>query len=244
MAGEVMQMIVGNLTADPELRYTQAGVAVANMTVASTPRTFDRQANEFKDGEPFFMRVAAWRELGEHAAQSLGKGMRVIVYGALKQGSYEKDGVKVPTLTLEAEQIGPDLRFAVAQVTKATGNRNQDQRQGQYQQQQNGGQPPQQQGYGQPPQGGGYAGPPQGGGYGGPPQGGGYQPPQQQAGPPQGQQPPAQQREPWQGQQPPAQQAAPTEAPPFQQQPPAQGAGSTDVWGQPVAGAYNDETPF
>jgi single-strand DNA-binding protein len=237
MAGEVMQMIVGNLTGDPELRYTQAGVAVANMTVASTPRTFDRQTNEFKDGEPFFQRVSVWRELGEHAAQSLGKGMRVIVYGALKQGSYEKDGVKHQTVTLEAEHIGPDLRFAVAQVTKATGNRNQDQRQGQYQQQQNGGQQgygqqPPQQGYGQPPQGGGYAGPPQGGGYGGPPQGGGYQPPQQQqAGPPAQQQPPQQQ-------------GAPAEQPPFQQQPPAQAAAATDVWGQPAAGTYNDETPF
>jgi len=123
MAGETPLTIVGNLTADPELRYTQNGLPVVNLTIASTPRVFDRQANEFKDGETLFMRASAWREMAEHIAGTLAKGTRVVAVGNLKQKSYEtKEGEKRTTVELEIDEIGPSLRYATAQVTRAAGN--------------------------------------------------------------------------------------------------------------------------
>jgi len=120
MAGETVITVVGNLTADPELRYTQNGLAVANFTIASTPRTFDRQANEWKDGEALFLRASVWREFAEHVAGSLTKGSRVIATGRLKQRSYEtKEGEKRTSIELEVDEIGPSLRYATAQVTRA-----------------------------------------------------------------------------------------------------------------------------
>lgn len=120
MAGETIITVVGNLTADPELRYTQSGLAVANFTIASTPRTFDRQANEWKDGEALFLRASCWREFAEHVAGSLTKGSRVIASGRLKQRSYEtKEGEKRTTIELEVDEIGPSLRYATASVTRA-----------------------------------------------------------------------------------------------------------------------------
>ena len=122
MAGETIITVVGNLTADPELRYTQNGLAVANFTIASTPRTFDRQANEWKDGEALFLRASVWREFAEPVAGSLGKGSRVIATGRLKQRSYEtREGEKRSTIELEVDEIGPSLRYATAQVTRASG---------------------------------------------------------------------------------------------------------------------------
>src|SRR3954463_414406 len=122
MAGETVITVVGNLTADPELRYTQNGLAVANFTIASTPRTFDRQANEWKDGEALFLRASVWREFAEHVAGSLTKGSRVIAQGRLKQRSYEtKEGEKRTSIELEIDEIGPSLRYATAQVTRAAG---------------------------------------------------------------------------------------------------------------------------
>jgi len=124
MAGETITTIVGNLTADPELRYTQNGLAVVNFTVASTPRTFDKQKNEWVDGEALFMRCSCWREFAEHVAGSLTKGSRVIVQGRLKQRSYDdKEGNKRTTIELEVDEIGPSLRYATAQVTRAQSNR-------------------------------------------------------------------------------------------------------------------------
>jgi single-strand DNA-binding protein len=124
MAGETIITVVGNLTADPELRYTQNGLAVANFTIASTPRTFDRQANEWKDGEALFLRASVWREFAEHVAGSLTKGSRVIASGRLKQRSYEtKEGEKRTTMELEVDEIGPSLRYATATVTRAQSNR-------------------------------------------------------------------------------------------------------------------------
>lgn len=120
MAGETPITVIGNLTADPELRYTQNGLAVVNLTIASTPRVFDRQANDFKDGETLFMRCSAWREAAEHIAGSLTKGTRVVAYGNLKQRSYEtKEGEKRSSIELELEEIGPSLRYATASVTRA-----------------------------------------------------------------------------------------------------------------------------
>jgi single-strand DNA-binding protein len=122
MAGETPLTIVGNLTADPELRYTQNGLPVVNLTIASTPRVFDRASNEFKDGETLFMRCSAWREMAEHIAGSLTKGTRVVAQGNLKQKSYEtKEGEKRTTVELEIDEIGPSLRYATAQVTRAAG---------------------------------------------------------------------------------------------------------------------------
>lgn len=122
MAGETIITVVGNLTADPELRYTQSGLAVANFTIASTPRTFDRQANDWKDGEALFLRASCWREFAEHVAGSLTKGSRVIATGRLKQRSYEtKDGEKRTAIELEVDEIGPSLRYATAQVTRSSG---------------------------------------------------------------------------------------------------------------------------
>jgi single-strand DNA-binding protein len=124
MAGETVITVVGNLTSDPELRYTQNGLAVANFTIASTPRTFDRQANEWKDGEALFLRASVWREFAEHVAGSLTKGSRVIAQGRLKQRSYEtKEGEKRTSMELEIDEIGPSLRYATASITRAQSSR-------------------------------------------------------------------------------------------------------------------------
>ena len=120
MAGETVITVVGNLTADPELRYTQNGLPVANFTIASTPRNFDRQANEWKDGEALFLRASVWREFAEHVAGSLTKGMRVVATGRLKQRSYQdREGNNRTAIELEVDEIGPSLRYATAQVTRA-----------------------------------------------------------------------------------------------------------------------------
>jgi single-strand DNA-binding protein len=122
VAGETIITVVGNLTADPELRYTQGGLAVANFTIASTPRTFDRQSNDWKDGEALFLRASVWRDFAEHVAGSLSKGSRVIATGRLKQRSYEtKEGERRTTIELEVDEIGPSLRYATAQVTRTSG---------------------------------------------------------------------------------------------------------------------------
>ncbi|BAU31084.1 single-stranded DNA-binding protein [Microcella alkaliphila] len=122
MAGETVITVVGNLTADPELRYTQNGLAVANFTIASTPRTYDRQSNEWKDGEALFLRASVWRDFAEHVASSLTKGMRVVAQGRLRQRSYEtKEGEKRTTIELDIDEIGPSLRYATAQVTRSSG---------------------------------------------------------------------------------------------------------------------------
>lgn len=119
MAGETVITVVGNLTADPELRYTQGGDAVANFTIASTPRTFDRNSNEWVDGEALFLRANVWKEFAEHVAGSLTKGSRVIASGRLKQRSYEtKEGEKRTSFELEIDEIGPSLRYATASVTR------------------------------------------------------------------------------------------------------------------------------
>jgi len=120
MAGETVITVVGNLTSDPELRYTQNGLAVANFTIASTPRNFDRASNEWKDGEALFLRASVWREFAEHVASSLTKGARVIATGRLKQRSYEtKEGEKRTAIELEVDEIGPSLRYATATVSRA-----------------------------------------------------------------------------------------------------------------------------
>jgi single-strand DNA-binding protein len=112
MAGDTSITIVGNLTADPELRFTPSGAAVSNFTVASTPRQFDKQANEWKDGEALFLRCSIWRQAAEHVAESLRKGDRVIVTGRLKQRSYEtSEGEKRTVFEVDAEEIGPSLKF-------------------------------------------------------------------------------------------------------------------------------------
>jgi len=118
MAGETTITVIGNLTNDPELRFTPSGSAVANFTIASTPRTFDRQSNEWKDGETLFLRAAVWREAAENVAESLTKGMRVIVSGRLKPRSYEKDGEKRSVIELEVDEIGPSLKYANAKVNR------------------------------------------------------------------------------------------------------------------------------
>jgi single-strand DNA-binding protein len=124
VAGETVITVVGNLTADPELRYTQNGLAVANFTIASTPRNFDRASNDWKDGEALFLRASVWREFAEHVAGSLTKGSRVIATGRLKQRSYEtKEGEKRTSIELEVDEIGPSLRYATAQVTRAASSR-------------------------------------------------------------------------------------------------------------------------
>jgi len=124
MAGETVITVVGNLTADPELRYTQNGLAVANFTIASTPRTFDRQSGEWKDGEALFLRASVWRDFAEHVAGSLTKGSRVIASGRLRQRSYEtREGEKRTTIELEVDEIGPSLRYATAQFTRAQSSR-------------------------------------------------------------------------------------------------------------------------
>ncbi|UGS26357.1 single-stranded DNA-binding protein [Microbacterium resistens] len=120
MAGETIITAVGNLTADPELRYTQSGLPVANFTIASTPRNFDRQTNEWKDGDALFLRCSVWREFAEHVAGSLTKGMRVVAQGRLRQRSYQdREGNNRTAIELEVDEIGPSLRYATAQVTRA-----------------------------------------------------------------------------------------------------------------------------
>ncbi|MGC5627795.1 single-stranded DNA-binding protein [Georgenia sp. Z1344] len=119
MAGDTIITVVGNLTADPELRFTPSGAAVANFTVASTPRTFDRQSNEWKDGDTLFMRCSVWRDAAENVAESLTKGMRVMVQGRLTQRSYEtQQGEKRTVVEMQADEVAPSLRYATAKVTR------------------------------------------------------------------------------------------------------------------------------
>ncbi|WP_277670986.1 single-stranded DNA-binding protein [Saccharomonospora viridis] len=120
MAGDTIITVVGNLTADPELRFTPSGAAVANFTVASTPRKFNRDTSEWEDGEPLFLRCSLWRQAAENVAESLSKGTRVIVQGRLVQRSYEtSEGEKRTVMELQVDEIGPSLRYATAKVNKA-----------------------------------------------------------------------------------------------------------------------------
>ncbi|MGN6606474.1 MAG: single-stranded DNA-binding protein [Jatrophihabitans sp.] len=119
MAGETIITVVGNITADPELRFTPSGAAVASFTIASTPRTFDRNSNEWKDGEALFLRCSIWRQAAENVAESLTRGMRVIASGRLKQRSYEtREGEKRTVIELDVEEIGPSLKYASAKVNR------------------------------------------------------------------------------------------------------------------------------
>lgn len=120
MAGDTVITVIGNLTDDPELRFTPSGAAVANFTVASTPRTFDRQTNEWKDGETLFLRCSIWRQAAENVAESLQKGMRVIAQGRLVSRSYEdREGQKRTVNELQVDEVGPSLTWATAKVTRA-----------------------------------------------------------------------------------------------------------------------------
>jgi single-strand DNA-binding protein len=118
MSGDTTITLVGNLTADPELRFTNSGAAVVNFTIASTPRTFDRTANEWKDGQALFLRCNVWRQPAENVAESLTRGMRVIVTGRLVQRSFEKDGEKRTVYEVEVDEVGPSLRYATASVQR------------------------------------------------------------------------------------------------------------------------------
>ncbi|MGI4896494.1 MAG: single-stranded DNA-binding protein [Janthinobacterium lividum] len=121
MAGETVITLVGNLTNDPELRFTPSGAAVANFTVASTPRTFDRQSNEWKDGETLFMRCAIWREAAESVAESLTRGTRVIVTGRLQSRTFDtKEGEKRTVIEMQVDEVGPSLRYATAKINKTS----------------------------------------------------------------------------------------------------------------------------
>ena len=121
MAGETPITVIGNLTADPELRFTPSGAAVANFTVASTPRTFDKQSNEWKDGEALFLSCSVWRQAAENAAESLVRGMRVIVSGRLKSRSYEdREGNKRTVFEIDVDEVGPSLKYATAKVSKTS----------------------------------------------------------------------------------------------------------------------------
>lgn len=121
MAGETTVTVIGNLTTDPELRFTPAGSAVANFTVASTPRVFDRESGAWRDGDPLFLRCSLWRQYAENVAESLVRGARVIVHGRLRQRSYDtKEGEKRTVIELEVDEIGPSLRYATAKVTKVS----------------------------------------------------------------------------------------------------------------------------
>jgi single-strand DNA-binding protein len=121
MAGDTVITVVGNLVDDPELRFTPSGAAVANFRIASTPRTFDRQTNEWKDGDALFLSCSVWRQAAENVAESLQRGMRVIVQGRLKQRSYEtREGEKRTVVELEVDEVGPALAFATAKVTRAS----------------------------------------------------------------------------------------------------------------------------
>jgi single-strand DNA-binding protein len=120
MAGETVITVIGNLTNDPELRFTPSGQAVASFTVASTPRTMDRQTNEWKDGDTLFLRCSVWRQAAENVAESLHKGFRVIVQGRLKQRSFEtREGEKRTVVELDVDEVGPSLRNATARVNRA-----------------------------------------------------------------------------------------------------------------------------
>lgn len=122
MAGETIITLVGNLTGDPELRFTPSGAAVANFTVASTPRNFDRQTNEWRDGEAMFINCSVWRQAAENVAESLQKGMRVVVQGRLKSRSYEtREGERRTVFEIDVDEVGPSLRYATAKVTKTSG---------------------------------------------------------------------------------------------------------------------------
>ncbi|HEY2166802.1 MAG TPA: single-stranded DNA-binding protein [Jatrophihabitantaceae bacterium] len=119
MAGETIITVVGNLTADPELRFTPSGAAVASFTIASTPRTFDRNTNEWKDGEALFLRCSIWRQAAENVAESLTRGMRVVAQGRLKQRSFEtREGEKRTVIELDVDEIGPSLKYASAKVNR------------------------------------------------------------------------------------------------------------------------------
>ena len=121
MAGETVITVVGNLVDDPELRFTPSGAAVANFRIASTPRTFDRQTNEWKDGDALFLSCAVWRQAAENVAESLQKGVRVVVQGRLKQRQYEtREGEKRTVVELEVEEVGPSLKYATAKVARAS----------------------------------------------------------------------------------------------------------------------------
>ena len=122
MAGDTIITVIGNLTADPELRFTPSGAAVANFTVASTPRTFDRLTNEWRDGDSMFINCSVWRQYAENVAESLSKGTRVIVSGRLKARSYEtREGEKRTVFEVDVDEVGPALRYATAKVTRTTG---------------------------------------------------------------------------------------------------------------------------
>jgi len=124
MAGDTIITVIGNLTGDPELRFTPSGAAVANFTIASTPRSFDKQANEWKDGETLFLRCSIWRDAAENVAESLQRGTRVIAHGNLKSRSYDtKEGEKRTVIELEVDEIGPSLKYATAKVTKTERSR-------------------------------------------------------------------------------------------------------------------------
>jgi single-strand DNA-binding protein len=121
MAGETVITVIGNLTNDPELRFTPNGAAVVSFTVASTPRTMDRATNEWKDGDALFLRCSAWRQMAENVTESLTKGSRVIVQGRLKQRSYEtREGEKRTVVELDVDEVGPSLRYATAKVNKTS----------------------------------------------------------------------------------------------------------------------------
>ena len=121
MAGETTITVIGNLTADPELRFTPSGAAVASFTVASTPRTFDRATGEWKDGDALFLRCNIWRQAAENVAESLTRGMRVLVSGRLRQRSFEtREGEKRTVVELEVDEVGPSLRYATAKVNKVS----------------------------------------------------------------------------------------------------------------------------
>ena len=125
MAGDTVITVIGNLTSEPELRWTPSGAAVATFTIASTPRTLDRQTQEWKDGEALFLRCSVWREAAENVAESLTRGSRVVAQGRLKQRSFEtKEGEKRTVVELDVDEIGPSLRYATATVAKVarTGN--------------------------------------------------------------------------------------------------------------------------
>ena len=125
MAGETVITVVGNLTADPEIRTIGSGAAVASFTIASTPRTWNRNTGQFEDGQALFMRCSAWRDMAEHCAQSLSKGMRVIAQGRLQQRSYQaQDGSQRTVIEMQVDEIGPSLRYATAQVTRQSSSGN------------------------------------------------------------------------------------------------------------------------
>ena len=121
MAGETVITVVGNLVDDPELRFTPSGAAVANFRIASTPRTLDRQTNEWKDGDALFLSCSVWRQAAENVAESLQKGMRVVVQGRLKQRQYEtREGEKRTVIELDVDEVGPSLKYATAKVARTT----------------------------------------------------------------------------------------------------------------------------